>query len=73
MNKQQYIAPSLEVIYVMETESMLAAISKAGATDYAGNTLDGSKAIATDIVDLDEDFTPMSKRNDLYSSGTWED
>lgn len=74
MNKKQYIAPSLEVIYVMETESMLAAISNAAAKDYAGNDLPGSKAIATDIKDLDdENFTPMSKRNNFYSSGTWED
>lgn len=74
MNKQQYIAPSLEVIYVMETQSMLAAVSKAGATDYAGNQLPGSKAIAPDIKDLDnEDFTPMAKKNNLFSSDSWED
>ena len=74
MNKQQYIAPSLEVIYVMETQSMLAAVSKAGATDYANKTLDGSKAIATDIKDWDnDDFTPMAKKNNLFSSDSWED
>ena len=64
MNKQQYIAPSLEVIYVMEQQPMLAAISKAGVTDYAGNQLPGSKAIAPDIKDLDNgDFTPMAKKS----------
>ena len=64
MNKQQYIAPSLEVIYVMEQQPMLAAISKAGVTDYAGNQLPGSKAIAPDIKDLDNgNFTPMAKKS----------
>lgn len=66
MNKQQYIAPSLEVIYVMEQQPMLAAISKAGVTDYAGNQLPGSKAIAPDIKDLDNgDFTPMAKKSNF--------
>lgn len=45
---------------------MLAAISKAGATDYAGNQLPGSKAIAPDIKDLDNgDFTPMAKKSNF--------
>jgi len=43
---------------------MLAAISKAGATDYSGNQLPGSKAIATEIKDLDNgNFTPMAKKS----------
>jgi len=62
--KQQYIRPQLEMILLMEQQPMLAAISKAGATDYAGNQLPGSKAIATEIKDLDnEDFTPMAKKS----------
>lgn len=45
---------------------MLAAISKAGATDYSGNQLPGSKAIAPDIKDLDNgDFTPMAKKSNF--------
>ena len=72
--KQQYIRPQLEMILVMETQSMLAAVSKAGATDYSGNQLPGSKAIAPDIKDLDNgDFTPMAKKNNLFSSDSWED
>lgn len=64
--KQQYIRPQLEMILLMEQQPMLAAISKAGATDYAGNQLPGSKAIATEIKDLDnEDFTPMAKKSNF--------
>ena len=64
--KQQYIRPQLEMILVMEQQPMLAAISKAGATDYAGNQLPGSKTIATEIKDLDnEDFTPMAKKSNF--------
>jgi len=62
--KQQYIRPQLEMILVMEQQPMLAAISKAGATDYSGNQLPGSKAIATEIKDLDNgNFTPMAKKS----------
>lgn len=56
----------MEMILVMEQQPMLAAISKAGATDYSGNQLPGSKAIAPDIKDLDNgDFTPMAKKSNF--------
>jgi hypothetical protein len=71
--KKRYEPPTLEVIPLVDPPTMLAAVSKANATKYDGSSLEGSKAIATDIKEItDDNFSPMAKKNDKFNHSMWD-
>lgn len=53
------------LVPVSAEASILAGVSRAGASNYDGTALPDNRQIGKDIIDLDEDFTPMAKPTDF--------